>query len=203
MRHGGALAVGAATVMTGNAGSTTPRARATAATRVSSMSMLLGCTDSCSVSHSASVRIGPEARKRRARQARRRQLQQQPQQRRDPVAHLAAVDNHVDGSVLEQEFAALEALRQRFAHGLLDDPGTGEADQRAWLGEVQVPSSARLADTPPVVGSVITEMNGSGLAPGVTAPPRSRHLQQRIQRLLHAAPPLAEKHTYGRCSWMQ
>src|SRR2546430_9441140 len=46
------------TVTTANAGSAIPRARATAATRVSSMSMLFGCTDSCSVSHSASVRIG-------------------------------------------------------------------------------------------------------------------------------------------------
>src|ERR1700720_206198 len=128
------------TVMTGNAGSATPRARATAATRVSSMSMLLGCTDSCSVSHSASVRIGPKGLgAARASGSGGRQLQQQPQQRRDPVAHLAAVDNHVDGSVVEQEFAALEALRQGFAHGLLDDAGPGEADQRARLGEVQVP----------------------------------------------------------------
>src|SRR6267378_4429437 len=101
------------TVMTGNAGSAIPRVRATAATRLSSMSMLLGCTDSCSVSHSASVRIGYGLGAARASGSGGRQLQQQPQQRRDPVAHLAAVDDHVDGAVLEQEFAALEALRQR------------------------------------------------------------------------------------------
>src|ERR1700716_3963877 len=123
------------TVMTGNAGSATPRACATAATRVSSMSMLLGCTDSCSVSHSASVRIGRGFGAGRASGGGGRQLQQQPQQRRDPVAHLAAVDNHVDGSVLEQEFAALEALRQRLAHGLLDDPGACEADQLLGFGQ--------------------------------------------------------------------
>jgi hypothetical protein len=28
------------------------------------------------------------------------------------IAHLAAVDDHVDGPMLQQEFAALEALRQ-------------------------------------------------------------------------------------------
>src|ERR1700716_3770537 len=93
------------TVMTGNAGSATPRARATAAAP-------------------ASVGIGGGWGAARASGSRGRQLEQQPQQRRDPVTHLAAVDNHVDGSVLEQEFAALKALRQRLAHGLLDDPRT-------------------------------------------------------------------------------
>ena len=58
-----------ATVITGNSGASIPSARATAATRVSSRSMLFGCTASCSVSHSASVRMGADVRSRRGLQA--------------------------------------------------------------------------------------------------------------------------------------
>src|SRR5215469_3395948 len=97
-----------ATVITGKAGAATPSASATALTRSSPISMLFGCTDSCSVSHSASVRIG-EGRCVSA-SGGRRQLQQQPQERGDLVAHLTAVDDHVDRTVIEQELAALEAL---------------------------------------------------------------------------------------------
>ena len=77
------------------------------------------------------------------------------------VLQLAAIDDHVEHAVLEQELAALEALGQLLADRLLDDARAGEADQRLRLGDVQSPSIAKLAVTPPVVGSVSTEMYGS------------------------------------------
>src|SRR5689334_22059862 len=45
---------------------------------------------------------------------------QQPRQR---VLELAAIDDHVEHAVLEQELAALEAFRQLLPDRLLDDPG--------------------------------------------------------------------------------
>ena len=49
------------------------------------------------------------------------------------------------------------------------------------------PSSARLADTPPVVGSVITETYGSfGGRELRQRRARLGHLQQRVQAFLHA-----------------
>ena len=57
---------------------------------------------------------------------------------RELVAHLAAVDDHVDRAVLQQELGALEAFGQRFAHGLLDHARPGETDQRARLGDDHV-----------------------------------------------------------------
>src|SRR5690606_28072689 len=45
----------------------------------------------------------------------------------DAGAQLAAVADLVDGAVLEQELAALEALRERLAHGLFNHAGPGEA----------------------------------------------------------------------------
>ncbi len=56
----------------------------------------------------------------------------------DAVAHVAPVDNHVHGTVFELELAALEALGQGLAHGLLNDARTGEANERARLGHVQI-----------------------------------------------------------------
>jgi len=66
------------------------------------------------------------------------QFQEHPQQGCDLVAHVAAVDDHVDGAVIEQELTALETLRQGFAHGLLDDTRTCEADKRSRFGDVEV-----------------------------------------------------------------
>src|SRR5438067_13266000 len=43
---------------------------------------------------------------------------QQGQQARDFLAHLAAVDDHVYGALLDQELGTLEAFRQLFAHGV-------------------------------------------------------------------------------------
>src|SRR5690349_936210 len=55
-----------------------------------------------------------------------------------PVAQLPAVDDHVDGALLEQELGALEAFGQLLAHRLLDYARAGEADQRLRLGEHHV-----------------------------------------------------------------
>ena len=51
------------------------------------------------------------------------------------LAHLAPLDDQVELTVLEQELRALEALRQRLADGLGDDPRPGEADEGPRLGE--------------------------------------------------------------------
>ena len=60
-------------------------------------------------------------------------MHQDRQHGRDARPQLAPVHDHVDGAVLEQELAALEALGQRLAHRLLDHAGTSEPDQRARL----------------------------------------------------------------------
>ena len=76
----------------------------------------------------------------------------------DHVLELAAVDDHVEHAVLEQEFAALEAFGQLLTDGLFDDAGAGEADQGPGSAMLKSPSMAKLAVTPPVVGSVRTEI---------------------------------------------
>ena len=69
---------------------------------------------------------------------RRRHLQQHAQQRRDALAHVAPIHDHVENAVLEEKFASLEAFGQRLAHRLLDDSRACEANQGARLGEIQV-----------------------------------------------------------------
>jgi hypothetical protein len=49
------------------------------------------------------------------------QFQQHPQHARDPVAHVATVNDHVECSMLEKELAALETFRQRLPDSLLND----------------------------------------------------------------------------------
>ena len=56
----------------------------------------------------------------------------------DVRTHLATVHDHVDGAVIEQELAALETFGKTFTHGLLDDTRSGESDECAWLGNVDV-----------------------------------------------------------------
>lgn len=73
-------------------------------------------------------------------------------------AHLMAVQDHVDGTVLKQELAALEAFRQFLTHGLLNHSRTRETNQGIRLCNIEIPSIAKLAETPPKTGSVITEM---------------------------------------------
>ena len=54
------------------------------------------------------------------------------------AAHLASIDHHVDGALIEQELGPLKALGQFFTYGLLDDPWTGKTDQRLGLGNDHV-----------------------------------------------------------------
>ena len=56
----------------------------------------------------------------------------------DVRLHFQARHHVVQHAVLEQKFAALEALGQFLADGLLDDARAGEADQRARFGDVQI-----------------------------------------------------------------
>ena len=57
----------------------------------------------------------------------------EPQQLGQGVPHLKARHHRVHKAVLLLELRPLEALRQGLADGLLDDPGTGKADQSAGL----------------------------------------------------------------------
>src|SRR3954466_13205446 len=57
---------------------------------------------------------------------------------RDARSKLPAVDDHVDGSGLQQELGALEALGQLLADGVLDHARPGESDQRLGLGDHHV-----------------------------------------------------------------
>ena len=52
--------------------------------------------------------------------------------------HFAPIDHQVDHALLEQELAALKALGQLLADGLLDDARAGKPDERLRLGDVQV-----------------------------------------------------------------
>src|SRR6478735_2488470 len=117
------------TVMTGQS-SFRPSASRTRATLSSPMSMAFGCRDSRVESQSARLlgmlfmkayletgvelkrpgpanRTGPAKRLLSGQDVGRLVLQQR-QQPGDFLAHLAAVDNHVHGALLHQEFGALE-----------------------------------------------------------------------------------------------
>ena len=118
---------------------------------------------------------------------RRGRARQQREQARELVAQLAAVDDHVERALLEQELGALEALGQLLANRLLDDARTGEADQRARLGDDDVGNEreARRHAAHRRIGQHGHErqprlrqllQHGRGL----------RHLEQRIHALLHA-----------------
>src|SRR5687768_16176435 len=119
----------------------------TARTRSSPIAIPWGCTRSMYRRHSSSVVGRGRAASRviqgnsgcagnrcsacaacRRRSSGGRQLEEQRDERRKLVAHLAPVDDHVDGAVLQQEFGALEAFRQGLAHRLLDDARPGETD---------------------------------------------------------------------------
>ena len=68
----------------------------------------------------------------------RRLRHHEPQRARDGRLQLASIDDEIDEAVLEQELAALEPFGQLLADGLLDHARTGETDERARLGDVQV-----------------------------------------------------------------
>ncbi len=60
------------------------------------------------------------------------------QQTGEGVPQLHPGHHRVHKAVLHLKLRPLEALRQGLADGLLDDPGTGKADQRAGLGQDDV-----------------------------------------------------------------
>jgi len=60
------------------------------------------------------------------------------QRRCDRSLELGPAHDQIEHAVLEQEFAALESLGQLLANRLLDDAWTGEADEGARLGDVEI-----------------------------------------------------------------
>ena len=120
-------------------------------------------------------------------QRRPRLFQQHAQQRCDPLAHVAPVDDHVERAVIEQELAALEALGQRLAHRLLDHARAGEADERARLGEIEV-AEHREARRHAAGGRIGHDRDERQMRLREARERRGglRHLQQRVKRLLHA-----------------
>src|SRR5690606_3291412 len=115
-------------------GARNPIAPSTARTRSRPRSISRGCSRSCQASQAARSLSA----KRRSARLLQRPAGEHGQQARDGVAHLAPVHDHVEGAVLEEELAALEAFRQGLAHGLLDDARAGKANQRLGLGDVDV-----------------------------------------------------------------
>ena len=72
--------------------------------------------------------------------------------------HLFAVHDFIKLAMLQVELRCLEVIRQLLANRLLDDNPSGKTDQRSRLGQIIIAQLAKLAETPPVVGSVITEI---------------------------------------------
>ena len=62
-----------------------------------------------------------------------------PQELNQRRAHLAPRNHRVHKAVLLLVLRPLKALRQSLADGLLNDPGTGKADERPRLGQNDVP----------------------------------------------------------------
>ena len=72
-----------------------------------------------------------------------------------------AVHHGVQHAVLQQEFAALEALGQLLADGLLDHARAGESDQRAGFGDIQVAQHGERSGHAAGGGIGQTEMYGT------------------------------------------
>src|SRR6187549_2860406 len=100
--------------------------------------MELGCDRCCCSSQSASERMPAALLCSGSRGRSGRLPHEHAQQRAEALAHVATVDDQVESTVIEQEFAALETFRQRFAHGLLDDARASEADERSRLRHIEV-----------------------------------------------------------------
>src|SRR5690349_12306313 len=126
---------------------------------------------------------------------------QERDEARHALAQLAAVHDHVDGALLQQELGALEAFGERLAHGLLDHARAGEADERAGSASTASPMKAKEAETPPMVGSVRTEMNGCRAAESwwSAAVVFAICMSERSPSCMRA-PPVAVKHTKGSSS---
>ena len=72
----------------------------------------------------------------------------EPQQLGQGVPHLKAGYHRVHKAVLLLELRPLETLRQGLADGLLDDPGTGKADQGTGLRQNDVPQGGKAVKEP-------------------------------------------------------
>ena len=72
--------------------------------------------------------------------------------------------------MLQQEFAPLESFGQLLANGLLDHPRTRKSNNAPGSAIFKSPSMAKLAVTPPVVGSVRTLMYGIRPHQGASEP---------------------------------
>ena len=107
---------------------------------------------------------------------------------------LAPVDDQVEHAALEQELAALEAVGQLLADGLLDDARPGEADQRLRLGDVEVAQHREARRH--AAGRRIGEDRDVGQAGAIEPRQRRRdlrHLHQR-QRAFHHARAARARH---------
>ena len=71
------------------------------------------------------------------------------------VFQFLAGDHNINHAVFTQIFGALETFRQFFANRLFNHAGPGKTDNAAFFGNVNM---AKEAETPPVVGSVRTEI---------------------------------------------
>lgn len=87
-------------------------------------------------------------------------MTQQGNQIADTFFHGTAIDDLVDCALLQQKFCTLETFRQGFAYSLLDNARTGKPISALGSAKTTSPKKAKLADTPPMVGSVNTEING-------------------------------------------
>ena len=102
-------------------------------------------------------------------------------------AQLVAMHHHVDHAVLVQILRALEAFGQLLADGLLDDARTGEADQRARLGDVDVAQHG--VGRGDAAGGRIGQHDDvglAGLAQHLHRHRGARQLHQRQDAFLHA-----------------
>ena len=107
---------------------------------------------------------------------------------------LAPIDDQVEHAALEQELAALEAVGQLLADGLLDHARAGEADQRLRLGDVQVAEHREARGD--AAGRRIGEDRDVGQPRAIEPRQRRRdlrHLHQR-QRAFHHARAARARH---------
>ena len=65
-------------------------------------------------------------------------LAQQGNNPAQSLAELAALNNTINHTVLEQELGALEIIRQGLSHRLLYHPAAGEADCGPRLGDMDI-----------------------------------------------------------------
>src|SRR6185503_148534 len=178
-----------ATVMTLYGGLRRPSESSTATKRSSRRSMRFGWTVSNQASQRSSVspRCGVVTRKEPPSSGQCGPRGQLREQRRDLIARVAAIENHVDGALLEQELGALEALGQRLARRLLDDARARETDQRAGLRNIDVAEQRETRR-----GAARRRIRHHGHVRQLRRRElrerraRLRHLQQRVQPFLHA-----------------